>query len=232
MKVLVVGSYGFMMNYLIERLRREQCEVYTIAGKNSKMKAARLPAHSIYEFEPDEVAVKYIIHSVLPDAIVFLGAQDDGYDWGNDRTSTQYAANLNNILIWAKAYGVKHFIYLSSMAVFGENAGEKLTPEQEPKPAGAAGMTAYSGECLCRLYHDAVTAVTILRFPEVYGPSHFLYEKLNPIEQLCLDGKISGTVRREDPARSMAIYVSDAVDAVYKALCSPRPQELLYQVEG
>ncbi|MBD5119186.1 MAG: NAD-dependent epimerase/dehydratase family protein [Clostridiales bacterium] len=232
MKVLVVGSYGFMMNYLIERLRREQCEIYTIAGKNSKMKAIRLPAHSIYEFEPGDVAVKYIIRSVLPDAIVFLGAQDDGYDWEKDRTSAQYAADLSNVLIWAKAYGVKRFLYLSSMAVFGGNAGERLAPEREPKPAGSAGMTAYSGECLCRLYHDAVTAVTILRFPEVYGPSHFLYEKLNPMEQLCLDGKISGTIQREDPVRSMAIYVSDAVDAVYKALCNPRPQELLYQVEG
>ena len=232
MKVLIAGSYGFMMNYLVERLRREQCEVYTIAGKDAKPKAIRLPVHSIYEFAPDDTAVKYIIRGVQPDAVVFMGAQNDGYDWGSDRTFARYSAELNNVLIWAKAYGVKHIVYLSGMGVFGEDAGENLTEDREPQPEGPAAMMAYSGECLCRLYQDGVTAVTILRFPEVYGPSHFVYEKLNPVEQLCLDGIGGRTIRWKGPGDRMAIYVSDAVDAVYKALQKPRPQEIVYHVEG
>lgn len=232
MKVLVAGSYGFMMNYLIERLRREQCEVYTIAGKQARMKALRLPTHSVYEFEPDNIAVKYIIRSVQPDVIVFMGAQDDGYDWGDDRTSARYSAQLGNLLIWAKTYGAKHIIYLSSMAVFGEKAGERLTEKQEPQPVEAAAMMTYSGECLCKLYQDTATAVTILRFPEIYGPSHFVYEKLNPIEQICLDVRTGRIDLRKSQSRYMAVYVSDAVDAVYKTILKEHPKEVTYHVEG
>jgi len=231
MKILIAGSYGFVMNHLIERLCRERCEVYTIAGKNAKEEVLRLPHHSVYEFEPDDVAVKHIIRSVQPDAVLFMGAQDARYDWESDRTPAQFGSDLNNVLVWSMAYGVKHLVYLSSMRVFGGDAGEGLTEEREPHPEGAEAVTIYNGECLCQRCHNGVTAVTILRLPEVYGPSHFVYEKLNPVARLCLNGAADGNVQWKD-ARRMVIYVSDAVDAVYKAATKQRPQNIVYHVEG
>lgn len=230
MKVLLIGSYGFMMNHLIERLHKERCEIYTVAGRDAKANALRLPAHSVYEFEPEDTAMKYIIRSIQPDAVIFMGFQDDKYDWERGTASARYSAGLNNVLIWAKTYGVRRFVYLSGMSVLG--AGTDMGEDVEPRPEGSRALAVYSGECLCRIYHDGVMAVTILRFPEVYGPSHFLYEKRNPMEQLCLDAKQSGVIRRRGPASRMVVYVSDAVDAVYKTIRNPRPRGILYHVAG
>lgn len=229
---MIIGEYGFMMNHLIERLYREKCDIYTIAGKRSKEKAAKLPPHNIFEFSTTGLDVKYIIQCVQPETVIFMGAQDDAFDWKNDMTASHYSSQLTNVLIWSKTNYVKHFIYLSTMDVFGGSYEEALPEEVEPGMAQVKNMIIYNGECLCRLYNDAAMKVTILRFPLVYGPSHFLYERLNPIEEMCFDAKKRGEIKPMEYGSFMVIYVSDAVDAVFKTVVKETCSQHIYHVEG
>lgn len=231
-KVLIVGEYGFMMNHLIDRIHREKCDIYTIAGEKSKEKAEKLPSHTTFEFSPDSEAVKYIIQCIKPDTIIFMGAQDDGYDWNEDMTFTRYTAELENVLIWAKENKVKHFIYLSTINLFEGNYEEPLTEDMEPVVAELKNLTIYGGESLCKLYRDNTMEVTILRFPVVYGPNHFVYEKLNPIAQMVFDAKRKGEITASGFDYYMTIYVSDAVDAVYKVIMKKKCEQYVYHIDG
>lgn len=215
MKALVIGEYGFVMNYLIERLNREKCDVYTISGKDSKDKASKLPRHNIFEFQPGGLDVKYIIQCVQPDVVIFMGALNDGYDWDGEMIASEYSSQLTNILVWSRAYHVKHFIYLSTI-----DASEKKK------------MVVYDGEYLCKRYNDQQMKVTVLRFPVVYGPTHFVYEKLNRMEEICFDVMDSNEMKPTGYSKFMAVYVSDAVDAIYKVTSQKPREEFLYQVSG
>lgn len=229
---MIIGEYGFMMNHLIERLYREKCDIYTVAGKRSKEKAAKLPPHNIFEFSTSGMDVKYIIQCVQPDTVIFMGAQDDAFDWKEDMTAAAFSSQLTNVLICAKTNQVKHFIYLSSMSVFGKSFDEAINEEAAPEADRIKDMIIYNGECLCQLYDGIGMKVTILRFPLVYGPSHFAYEKLNPIERMFFDAKKRGTIKPTGYGSFMTIYVSDAVDAVYKAIMREDCSRNLYHVEG
>lgn len=221
-----------MMNHLIDRLHREKCDIYTIAGPRSKSKADKLPVHTIFEFSPDGVAVKYIMQCIKPETIIFMGAQNDAYNWNNDMTFTQYTADLNNILIWAKTNMVKRFIYLSTMDLFEGDYTHPLTEEEEPVVKEFKNLTIYNGESLCKLYNDDIMTVNILRFPIVYGPSHFVYEKFNLIEQMFFDAKRRGKINVSGISTYMTIYVSDAVDAVYKVMMKKKCKQYVYHVNG
>lgn len=231
-KVLIIGQYGFMMNHLIDRLHREKCDIYTIAGHRSKETADKLPTHTIFEFSPDSTAVKYIMQCIKPDTVIFMGAQNDSYDWNNDTTFTQYTAELNNVLIWAKTNMVKRFIYLSTMTLYEGDYNSALTEETEPVVKEFKNLTIYNGESLCKLYNDESMRVTVLRFPIVYGPSHFMYEKLNMIEKMFFDAKRKGRIQASGISYYMTIYVSDAVDAVYKTMMSKKCKQYVYHVSG
>lgn len=231
-KVLIIGEYGFMMNHLIDRFHREKCDIYTIAGAGAKEKADKLPAHTVSEFSPDSSAMKYIMQCIKPDAVIFMGAQNDSYNWNNDMTFTRYTAELNNALIWAKTNGVSRFIYLSAMEIYEGDCDMPAAEDTEPVVRDFKNLTIYNGESLCKLYNDNTMSVRVLRLPVVYGPSHFVYEKLNPIEKKFFDAKRKGKISVSELSSYMTIYVSDAVDAVYKLMTQKECKQSVYHVKG
>lgn len=231
-KVLIIGEYGFMVNHLIDRLHREKCDIYTIAGARTKEKANKLPGHTVFEFSSDSVAVKYIMQCIKPDVVIFMGAQDDSYNWNNDTTFTRYTADLNNILIWAKTNMVKRFIYLSTMELYEGDYENPVTEDTNPVVKEFKHLTIYNGEFLCKLYDDDIMHVNVLRMPVVYGPSHYTYEKLNIIEKMFFDAKRKGKISLSGLGSYMVIYVSDAVDAIYKLMTAKKCKQYVYHVRG
>lgn len=74
----------------------------------------------------------------------------------------------------AKADGVKQFIFMSSIIVYGASAklGEKkvITRDTIPSPAGAYGMSKLKAEEGILPLHDEGFRVCVLRPPMIYGP--------------------------------------------------------------
>lgn len=73
----------------------------------------------------------------------------------------------------AKAEGVRQFIYLSSIIVYGESAPvgktKHITMETSPKPVGAYGESKWMAEKKLQPLAEEDFKVAILRLPFVYG---------------------------------------------------------------
>jgi UDP-glucose 4-epimerase len=73
----------------------------------------------------------------------------------------------------AKKYGVKQFIFMSSIIVYGESKSLKpvvITRETEPKPNGFYGDSKLQAEIGIKKLEDKDFNVVILRPPMIYGP--------------------------------------------------------------
>ena len=69
----------------------------------------------------------------------------------------------------AKADGVKHFIFMSSMMVYGAKV-QKITEQTQPAPSNAYGESKIQAERAISNISDENFSVSIIRAPLVYGP--------------------------------------------------------------
>ena len=69
----------------------------------------------------------------------------------------------------ARAEGVRQFILMSSMSVYGTDTGV-ITPETVPQPVSFYGKSKLAAEELIQKEADEHFRVCILRPPMVYGP--------------------------------------------------------------
>lgn len=69
----------------------------------------------------------------------------------------------------AKQAGVSHFVFFSSMSVYGLDEGV-INSETVPAPVSAYGKSKLEAEAGLEALHDERFCVTILRPPMVYGP--------------------------------------------------------------
>jgi hypothetical protein len=118
------------------------------------------------------------------------------------------------------------------MNLYEDGSDKPIAEEVEPKVKDTKNTAICNGETLCRLYGNENMQVQILRFPVVYGPSHFVYETMNPIEQMIFDSKKYGKISANAHSAYMTIYVGDAVDAIYKALSNEKCEQVLYHING
>ena len=68
----------------------------------------------------------------------------------------------------AKKSGVKHFVYLSSMSVFGKEVGV-ITHESKPTPKSNYGISKHNAELRLSEIKDESFKISVLRPPMVYG---------------------------------------------------------------
>lgn len=96
-----------------------------------------------------------------------------------DPSMTEQYQNINHLLTAqlaarAKAQGVRQFIFLSSIIVFGDAAPvgvrRVIRPDTVPAPSNAYGQSKLDAENALRALEDERFRVVILRLPMVYGP--------------------------------------------------------------
>lgn len=78
-----------------------------------------------------------------------------------------------NLATQAARYGVKRFIFISSIKVNGEgsNIGQYYTPDDLPSPVDPYGISKYEAECqLFRLGQETGMEIIVIRPVLVYGP--------------------------------------------------------------
>ena len=232
-KVLIVGSYGFFTNSLVQRLSKEGCEIYMITGKNSKLKGRGLPRHINYDFALDDPLIQNIIDSIGPDAMVFVGSQDTSFAWNSNSDAAVFNAAISNVLTCASNAGVKHMVYLSSTDVYGLDYDTPVTEKNKPAPSSIRGLTLLNGEGQCKIYNDNTGLKSvILRLPMVYGPQANTDEQLNFISNCFLYAKMGVPFECDLDMEYKTIFIGDAVDATYRAIANPPIPKGTYNVEG
>ncbi|MDF2540334.1 MAG: hypothetical protein K0S47_52 [Herbinix sp.] len=232
--ILIIGSYGTFTEGLINKFYKENWRIYTLVSKKKIIK----PAHVFeqYAFDYDSDSVKEIISSCCPDAILFTGAYDPLYQWEDESVkeeSLNYISGLSNLLMCATMLGVRHFIYVSSDKVFEDEYVVDIREDMPASPNSFKGMTISQGENLA-MHFDQTTQmeVTVVRIARMYGIPEKREACTDIYSEMCVKALISGRLKVNAKSVFSAIYIKDAVEAMYLLIKAPERKHTLYHISS
>ena len=178
--VLVTGGAGFIGSHLVEGLLRLGASVTAYdnfddfyPGKESNLASAtanrrfRLVRGSILDTSDLSAVAKgktVVFHLAAQAGIRYCIAHPEKADLVNARGTL-------NVLMAAKASGVKRFINASSSSVYGDPVKIPIGEEHPLYPTSLYGATKLAGEKYCYSFHRTYgLPVVSLRYFSVYGP--------------------------------------------------------------
>ena len=174
MKILVTGGAGFIGSHLLQLLQGQQGVEVVVYDNLSSGRREHVPkAIRLVEGDVrDAEGLAYLFASEGFDSVVHLAAQTMvPYSLSHPEEDCQInLLGLINILECCRKYAVKHIVFSSSAAVYGDNLNIPLHEEEKPMPTSAYGITKMASEHYLRMYHDLYGLnTTVLRFANVYG---------------------------------------------------------------
>ena len=174
MKILVTGGAGFIGSHLLQLLQGQQGVEVVVYDNLSSGRREHVPK-AIRLVEDDVRDAEGLAHLFVSegfDSVVHLAAQTMvPYSLSHPEEDCQInLLGLINILECCRKYAVKHIVFSSSAAVYGDNLNIPLHEEEKPMPTSAYGITKMASEHYLRMYHDLYGLnTTVLRFANVYG---------------------------------------------------------------
>ena len=174
MKILVTGGAGFIGSHLLQLLQGQQGVEIVVYDNLSSGRREHVPkAIRLVEGDVrDAEGLARLFVSEGFDSVVHLAAQTMvPYSLSHPEEDCQInLLGLINILECCRKYAVKHIVFSSSAAVYGDNLNIPLHEEEKPMPTSAYGITKMASEHYLRMYHDLYGLnTTVLRFANVYG---------------------------------------------------------------
>ena len=174
MKILVTGGAGFIGSHLLQLLQGQQGVEVVVYDNLSSGRREHVPkAIRLVEGDVrDAEGLAHLFASEGFDSVVHLAAQTMvPYSLSHPEEECQInLLGLINILECCREYAVKHIVFSSSAAVYGDNLNIPLHEEEKPMPTSAYGITKMASEHYLRMYHDLYGLnTTVLRFANVYG---------------------------------------------------------------
>ena len=174
MKILVTGGAGFIGSHLLQLLQGQQGVEVVVYDNLSSGRREHVPkAIRLVEGDVrDAEGLANLFASEGFDSVVHLAAQTMvPYSLSHPEEDCQInLLGLINILECCRKYAVKHIVFSSSAAVYGDNLNIPLHEEEKPMPTSAYGITKMANEHYLRMYHDLYGLnTTVLRFANVYG---------------------------------------------------------------
>ncbi|MBO6536639.1 MAG: NAD(P)-dependent oxidoreductase [Balneolaceae bacterium] len=159
--ILVTGAGGFIGGAFIEKLIQSWDEFEGYAGIRRWASAARIGRFKT-NFVLCDIMDTDSIEKALDDMSVIIHCAVGPPDVTVEGT--------RNLLEAAKKKNIDHFIYISSVDVYGENEGELSEELKLTKSGNAYGDSKIDAEAVCNSYIEQGLAVTIVRPAIVYGP--------------------------------------------------------------
>ena len=174
MKILVTGGAGFIGSHLLQLLQGQQGVEVVVFDNLSSGRREHVPKgiRLVEGDVRDAEGLANLFASEAFDSVVHLAAQTMvPYSLSHPEEDCQInLLGLINILECCRKYAVKHIVFSSSAAVYGDNLNIPLHEEEKPMPTSAYGITKMASEHYLRMYHDLYGLnTTVLRFANVYG---------------------------------------------------------------
>ena len=219
---LVTGGAGFIGSHLVERLLEEGSHV-TVIDDLSEGKWENLPKHK------NLVKIKA---SILDDISKFVEGQDVIFHLAAlprlkrslDDPWQTHLVNVDgtlNILLLAKKYKVKRFIFASSSSVYGDQDRLPFTEDMKLHPPVPYALHKLIGENYCKMFSDLWGIGTIsLRYFNVFGPRmdpDGPYANLLPKFIKILSQNKKPTINGDGTHSRDFTYVADVVEATVLA---------------
>jgi len=224
MNILVTGTSGFIANKLVKKLWNEGHNVICL-DKNKTSDYDTLT----FDISSDNFVSNF--PNIDIDYIFHLAAQSGGYlslvdPYIDAKWNSVGTANMVSL---AKKLNVKKFIYISSMAVYG-NAIKAEEASTLPNPISFYGVSKYAGELQAKvLYEHSKIPYTIFRLFATYGAGQDLNNTHQGILSIYLNEilkndniKITG---KRDRVREL-VHVDDVVDALLLGLKQDTDNEI------
>ena len=177
-KILVTGGAGFIGAYLVKKLLEKKHKILifdnlsTIGGIKYINKNCKFIKGSLEN--PNDVKK---IAKWKPEIIFHLAAQSAGGS-AYSNPKNDYLSNgfgTYNLCVLAKKLNLKHFIYTSSVAVYGSNPKKKINEKTSIKPDSIYGVSKYVGEMFIdQELKKTKIKTTVLRVFNTYGPGENL----------------------------------------------------------
>jgi nucleoside-diphosphate-sugar epimerase len=174
MNILITGGSGFIGSFLAKRLVLDAYNVVATLRGNKQLAESKLNLNfARVENISAETNWRNILDGV--DTVIHTVARVHQMQESSEDPLTVYReANTfatKNLAEQAKAAGVKHFIFLSSIKVNGESTSSKPFDEQDtPNPLDPYGLSKLEAEqALIEVCKNSDMRYTILRLPLVYG---------------------------------------------------------------
>ena len=205
-RILVTGSSGFVGKNLVEELKRQDAEVFTLTDHDGRRIDIR-----------DQQSVKRIMNEIRNIDIVYHLAAITSVPFSFENPRETYDVNVLgtlNILELCRLCNAEKIVFASSY-VYGQPQYMPIDEEHPLQPANPYARSKVLGEELCRAYNaDFGVKSVILRPFNIYGvgqSKNFLIPSI--IAQLRY-GKIE--LKDPEPKRDF-IYISDVIEAYIKA---------------
>jgi len=191
-EVLVTGGAGFIGSRLVQALLERGCRVRVLDSrygvfegkKNSNLEFLGVGSDELRGGMADRDLVEQAVKNV--DVVYHLAINWDGYTWRHtlplaDLFNVNIRGTLN-VLEAAKSEGVRHFLFSSSCAVYGESESMVVDEECVCNPelwvgdvGPAYGVLKLAVEKLCLLYHHQFgLPVTVFRIEFVFDENEAL----------------------------------------------------------
>lgn len=177
-KILVTGGVGFIGAYLVKKLLEKKHKILifdnlsTIGGIKYLNRDCKFIKGNLENPKDVKKIAKW-----KPEIIFHLAAQSAGESAYSD-PKNDYLSNgfgTYNLCVLAKKINLKHFIYTSSVAVYGSNPKKKINEKTLIKPDSIYGVSKYVGEMFVNQeLKKTKTKTTILRVFNTYGPGEDL----------------------------------------------------------
>ena len=215
---MVTGGAGFIGSHLVERLLKEGSRV-TVIDDLSEGKWENLPKHK------NLIKIKA---SILDDVSKFVKGQDVIFHlaalprlkrslddpWETHKVNVDGTLNL---LLMAKKYKVKRFVFASSSSIYGNPLMVPFFEDMRPNPLVPYSLQKLECEEYCKMFSDLWGLSTIsLRYFNVYGSRmnpNSPYALLLPKFIKLMSQNRQPTINGDGKHSRDFTYITDVVDA-------------------
>lgn len=238
MEILLIGGVSDLMNAILNKLNKEGHRSYVLTGSRD-FKGSYPNVYEKYNFPYDCDCLKEIFDSVRPDAVIFTGAYDSNFDWGEPRKeSVRFIAGLQNVMSTFATMRRGRLIYLSSEEVYSQSFPNAITEEEATSAISFRSMALVQGEDICKNYrHTMGLDTVVLRMDHLYGipvKERLKGERLNDnlCAKMCVEALRTGKIQASSKKVFSMLHQDDAVEFLYKAVSAEKPRQGVYHISS
>lgn len=223
---LVTGGAGFIGSHIARRLLDDGHQVVIIDNLTTGQEENLPLGARFINLDISHADGIQMIPNESFDGVLHLAAQSSGEISNNDPSLDMTTNGLGTRLLleWCRENNAGHFIYASSMAIYGLTDDTPVRENQALDPYSFYGISKQAAEQYVRHYAKLGLDTTILRMFNVYGPGQNLGNMKQGMVSIYLaylakDEPI--TVKGSLDRFRDYVYIDDVVDAWIACLGNP-----------
>ncbi len=170
-KILVTGATGFVGKAVVSELAKGDYDIYTCA-KSPQPKPPELPNYFSVDIASPESVEQLAGKLTEIDCVIHSAGLAHQFKAPKDPQifSRVNAEGTRNIAQMAADKGIKNFVLVSSISVYGDGKPNPTVEDYPCRPAGPYAVSKYEAELAAKEVCEANNiALTVLRLATVYG---------------------------------------------------------------